>query len=198
MNRDGKEETGLNEPSQLKRVCVYCGSQDGQAAVYREVAWAVGQRLAQQGIEVVYGGGHVGLMGVVADAALSAGGRVIGVIPERLLEREVAYRGVTEMYVTQTMHERKARMMELSDAFVALPGGIGTLDELFEIWTWRQLGYHNKPVGLLNVAGYYDGLLGFLDRAVHERFLTPDCRALLMVETDFEKLLARLAASFVR
>jgi len=188
----------LSEPGQLKRVCVYCGSQVGQAAVYREVAWSVGQRLAQQGIEVIYGGGHVGLMGVVAEAALSAGGRVIGVIPERLLEREVAYREVTEMYVTRTMHERKARMMELSDAFVALPGGIGTLDELFEIWTWRQLGYHSKPVGLLNVAGYYDGLLGFLDRAVQERFLTPDCRDLLMVEKDFEKLLVRLSATFVR
>ncbi|WP_246604569.1 TIGR00730 family Rossman fold protein [Chloracidobacterium aggregatum] len=188
----------MNGSGQLKRVCVYCGSQTGQATAYREVAWSVGERLAQHGIEVVYGGGHVGLMGVVAEAALSAGGRVIGVIPERLLEREVAYREVTEMYVTRTMHERKARMMELSDAFVALPGGIGTLDELFEIWTWRQLGYHSKPVGLLNVAGYYDGLLGFLDRAVQEGFLTPDCRDLLMVETDFGKLLARLSVTIIR
>lgn len=188
----------MNQSGQLRRVCVYCGSQTGQAVVYREVAQSVGRCLAQQGIEVVYGGGQVGLMGLVAEAALAAGGRVIGVIPERLLEREVAYRGVTEMYVTRTMHERKARMMELSDAFVALPGGIGTLDELFEIWTWRQLGYHAKPVGLLNVAGYYDGLLDFLDRALQEGFLTPDCRALLMVEAVFEKLLARLALAIVR
>ncbi|MFQ3589698.1 MAG: TIGR00730 family Rossman fold protein [Chloracidobacterium sp.] len=180
---------------QLKRVCVYCGSQAGQAAIYRETAQAVGQYLAQQGIEVVYGGGSVGLMGVVASAVLSAGGRILGVIPERLMAREVAYVGVTDMYVTRTMHERKARMMELSDAFVALPGGIGTLDELFEIWTWRQLGYHTKPVGLLNVGGYYDGLLAFLDRAVREGFLTPDCRALLMVEGDVVPLLARLAAA---
>ncbi|OYT72992.1 MAG: Rossman fold protein, TIGR00730 family [Chloracidobacterium sp. CP2_5A] len=178
--------------SRLKRVCVYCGSQAARAAAYREAAQMVGKALAQRGIELVYGGGQVGLMGVVAAAALGAGGRVIGVIPERLLEREAAHLGVTEMYVTRTMHERKARMMELSDAFIALPGGIGTLDELFEIWTWRQLGYHAKPVGLLNVAGYYDGLLTFLDRAVEEGFLTPDCRALLLVETDFEALLARL------
>lgn len=160
--------------------------------MYRAVAQMVGRTLARRGIAVVYGGGQVGLMGLVAAAALAEGGCVIGVIPERLLEREVAYLGVTEMYVTRTMHERKARMMELSDAFVALPGGIGTLDELFEIWTWRQLGYHAKPVGLLNVAGYYDGLLAFLDHAVQEGFLTPDCRALLLVETDFETLLERM------
>ncbi len=182
----------------LKRVCVYCGSQTGQVAAYREVAQACGRRLARQGIEVVYGGGQVGLMGVVARAALAEGGRVIGVIPERLLAREVACREVTELYVVRTMHERKAQMMALADAFVALPGGIGTLDELFEIWTWRQLGYHAKPVGLLNVAGYYDGLLSFLDRAVAEGFLTPDCRALLMVETDFEALLAQMMASACR
>lgn len=155
----------------------------------------VGQTLARRGVEVVYGGGQVGLMGVVAAAALAAGGRVVGVIPERLLEREVAHLGLTQLYVTRTMHERKARMMELADAFVALPGGIGTLDELFEIWTWRQLGYHAKPVGLLNVAGYYDGLLAFLDRAVEEGFLTPDCRALLTTGTDVELLLERLASA---
>ncbi len=179
--------------SRLKRVCVYCGSQAGRSAAHRDVARAVGQALARRGIAVVYGGGQVGLMGVVAEAALAEGGRVIGIIPERLLEREVAHREVTELYVTRTMHERKARMMELSDAFVALPGGIGTLDELFEIWTWRQLGYHAKPVGLLNVAGYYDRLLSFLDHAVQEGFLTPDCRALLRAETSFEALLAGLA-----
>ncbi|MGQ9897829.1 MAG: LOG family protein [Acidobacteriota bacterium] len=178
-----------------KRICVYCGSQVGRPEVYRETAWLVGRWLGQHGIEVVYGGGHVGLMGVVAEAALSAGGRVIGVIPERLLEREVAYHEVTEMHVTRTMHERKARMMELSDAFMALPGGIGTLDELFEIWTWRQLGYHSKPVGLLNVAGYYDRLLDFLDLAVQEGFLISDCRALLLVETEIEKLTRRLVSA---
>ena len=152
----------------------------------------MGHTLAERGIRLVYGGGHVGLMGVLADAAMAAGGDVIGVITEGLQLREVGHKGLPELRVVPSMHERKAVMATLSEAFVALPGGAGTLDELFEAWTWTQLGIHRKPVGFLNTAGYYDPLLTFLDRAVAERFIRPDDRASLVVDTDPGGLLDRL------
>jgi uncharacterized protein (TIGR00730 family) len=152
----------------------------------------MGRTLAERGIRLVYGGGHVGLMGVLADSAMAAGGDVIGVITEGLQLREVGHKGLPELRVVPSMHERKAVMATLSEAFVALPGGAGTLDELFEAWTWTQLGIHRKPVGFLNTAGYYDPLLTFLDRAVAERFIRPDDRASLVVDTDPGALLDRL------
>jgi uncharacterized protein (TIGR00730 family) len=152
----------------------------------------MGRTLAERGIRLVYGGGHVGLMGVLADSAMAAGGDAIGVITEGLQLREVGHKGLPELRVVPSMHERKAVMATLSEAFVALPGGAGTLDELFEAWTWTQLGIHRKPVGFLNTAGYYDPLLTFLDRAVAERFIRPDDRASLVVDTDPGALLDRL------
>ena len=142
-------------------VCVYCGSRSGSEPMHAEAARVIGGEIGRRGWQLVYGGGHAGLMGVVADAALAAGARVIGVIPESLMGRELGHRGITELHVVQTMHERKMMMAERSDAFLAMAGGIGTFEELFEVWSWRQLGYHHKPLGLLNVAGYYDALLAF-------------------------------------
>jgi len=178
----------------VKRVCVFCGSSPGARPSYRDAAVALGTAIARRGLGLVYGGAHVGLMGVVADAALAAGGDVIGVLPRALQEKELAHQGLSALYVVESMHERKALMAELSDCFVALPGGIGTLEELFESWTWTQLGLHEKPCALLDVDGYYAPLQSFLDRAVTERFVRAEHRSMLLVERDAERLLDALAA----
>jgi len=178
----------------MKRICVFCGSNAGARSEYAEAARALATVLAERKLGIVYGGGNVGLMGVLADAALARGGEVIGVIPQKLVDKEVAHRGVTELLVVETMHERKALMNDLSDAFLALPGGFGTLDEFFEVLTWSQLGFHGKPCALLNVAGYYDGMLAMLDHAVTERFLRPAHRELVIADTDPLRLLQRLSA----
>jgi uncharacterized protein (TIGR00730 family) len=178
----------------MKRICVFCGSNAGARSEYAEAARALATVLAERKLGIVYGGGNVGLMGVLADAALARGGEVIGVIPQKLVDKEVAHRGVTELRVVETMHERKALMNDLSDAFLALPGGFGTLDEFFEVLTWSQLGFHGKPCALLNVAGYYDGMLAMLDHAVTERFLRPAHRELVIADTDPLRLLQRLSA----
>ena len=178
----------------MKRICVFCGSNAGARSEYAEAARALATVLAERKLGIVYGGGNVGLMGVVADAALARGGEVIGVIPQKLVDKEVAHRGVTELRIVETMHERKALMNDLSDAFLALPGGFGTLDEFFEVLTWAQLGFHGKPCALLNVAGYYDGMLAMLDHAVTERFLRPAHRELVIADTDPLRLLQRLSA----
>jgi hypothetical protein len=173
----------------VEAVCVFCGSSSGADPVYREAASHLGAEIARRGLELVYGAGDVGLMGVLADAALEAGGRVFGVIPQALVEREVAHRGLSELRVVGTMHERKALMADRAGAFVALPGGFGTLDELFEILTWAQLGIHRKPVGLLNVNGFFDPLLAWMDRCVAEGFLRPQHRQLLLVGREPGRLL---------
>jgi uncharacterized protein (TIGR00730 family) len=178
----------------MRRVCVYCGSSPGRDPAYREAAVALVRTLAARGLGVVYGGAHVGLMGVVADEALAAGAEVIGVIPQALVDREIAHTGLDDLRIVGSMHERKAQMAELADAFVALPGGLGTLEELFEVATWAQLGLHVKPCGLLNVLGYYDGLAGMLDHAVAERFLRPENRAIITVEADPGAMVDALAA----
>ena len=176
----------------MKRVCVFCGSNAGIRPEYGIAAQELAAVLARRGLGLVYGGGNVGLMGVLADSMLQAGGEVIGVIPQSLVAKEVAHRGVTELRIVDTMHQRKALMNELSDAFIALPGGFGTLDEFFEILTWSQLGIHAKPSGLLNVSGYYDSLLAMLDHAVTERLLRPAHRELVIADTDADSLLQRL------
>lgn len=173
----------------MKRICVFCGSKSGTDGVYREAADRLGQLLVEAGYGVVYGGGNVGLMGVLADTVLAAGGELIGVIPDALVSRELAHRGVTEMIVVEGMHLRKARMNELSDGFIALPGGFGTLEELFEVISWSQLDIHRKPVGLLNVGGYYDPLVRLLDRAVTEGFMKVEHRDLLLVAEEPKQLL---------
>lgn len=172
----------------MDRICVYCGSNVGSNQAYVEAARDLGALLAARDVGVVYGGASVGLMGTVADAALAAGGEVIGVIPEALEEREVAHQGV-DLRVVGSMHERKETFVTLSDGFIALPGGLGTLEELFEILTWAQLGIHDDPCGLLDVAGYYEGLVAFLDHAVEEGFVRPEHRDLLSVTDDPETLL---------
>lgn len=174
------------------RLCVFCGSSFGADEGYRAAAAAFGALLAQRRIELVYGGAHAGLMGVLADATLAGGGRVTGVIPEALMERELAHLGLTDLRVVRSMHERKALMAALSDGFVALPGGIGTLEELFEVWTWSQLGLHSKRCALLDVNGFYRGLAAFMDHVVHEGFLRPQQRQALIVEGDAEALLERM------
>lgn len=179
--------------SRITRICVFCGSSSGARSTYATAAHELGTLLARSGIELVWGGGNVGLMGVVADAVLEAGGRAIGVIPAALAERELAYLEASELHVVRTMHERKALMADLSDAFVALPGGMGTLDELFEILTWSQLGIHAKPVGLLDVDGYFEPLLAFLDRARDEGFVSPHHRGMLRVDTSAAGLIESLA-----
>lgn len=178
--------------SAIRTVCVYCGANAGVLPDYTDAARRTAALLTQNGITIVYGGGSVGLMGILADAALASGGSVIGVIPEHLTAREIAHDRLTELHVVGSMHERKALMMKLSDAFIAMPGGLGTLEELFEILTWGQLGLHAKPCGLLNVRGYYDPLVALLDRAVDQRFLRPEHRGLLLVENDVGRLLERL------
>jgi uncharacterized protein (TIGR00730 family) len=176
----------------LQRVCVFCGSQSGARPDYAEAARELGELLAGSGIGVVYGGGRVGLMGALADAALEAGGEVIGVIPRGLMEREVGHPRVTQLEVVDSMHHRKARMAELADAFIALPGGYGTLEELFEALTWCQLGIHAKPCGLLNVEGYFDGLQLQLERGVEDGLLRPLHAGLLLIDTDCSRLVDRL------
>ncbi len=178
---------------ELKRICVFCGSSSGTDPVYEDAAVVMGTALAEAGIELVYGGGAVGLMGVVADAAMAAGGRVIGVIPKGLFSREVGHDAISEMHHTATMHERKALMYELSDAFIALPGGLGTLDELFETMTWAQLGLHHKAVGLLDVQGYFDQLLDFLRTTVSTGFVKPQNVDMLVSDAAPAALLAKLA-----
>ena len=173
-------------------MCVYCGSRPGENPAFAEAAQAVGQWIGEHGGQLVYGGGRGGLMGVVADAARLAGGRVVGIIPQALVDKELANRLCDELHIVQTMHERKAMMAERSDAFIALPGGIGTFEELFEVWTWRQLGYHGKPLGLLNTAGYYDGLLAFLRTSVASGFMGDWQMALLQADTSAEPLLRHL------
>ncbi len=176
----------------IKRLCVFCGSSSGSSPAYREAAERLGRILLERGIGLVYGGGDVGLMGVLADTVLASGGEVIGVITRFLVEREVAHRGLTELRIVESMHERKAVMTEWSDAFVALPGGLGTMDEAFEALTWKQLDLHRKPVGLLNVRGYYDHLVRQLDHFVVEGFLSATNRELLIVDDDPARLLERI------
>jgi uncharacterized protein (TIGR00730 family) len=175
----------------MKRVCIYCGSSPGSLPEYAAAARICGTVLAQRGLGVVYGGGNVGLMGIVADAALAAGGEVIGVIPRQMVARELGHKGVTKLIPVNSMHERKQKMADLSDAFIALPGGIGTIEEVFEAFTWQQLGIHPKPVGLLNVAGYYDALIQFLAHMHGQRFLKPQQLDALIVENTLEPLLDR-------
>lgn len=175
-------------------ICVYCGSRSGDDPAFAAAARAIGRAIGERGWRLVYGGGRVGLMGEVANAALAAGAEVIGVIPYALVAREQGHGGLDELIVVDTMHERKRLMAEHSDAFAALPGGIGTFEELFEAWTWLQLGYHTKPVGVLNVAGYYDGLMNFLAHGVARGFMTTAQRELLRVEAEPGALLDRLAA----
>ena len=174
----------------MKSICVYCGSNAGNRPIYAERAVALGQRIAHEGLALVYGGGNVGLMGLAADAALAAGGEVIGVIPEQLVTWEVAHKGLTRLEVVANMHERKMRMFDLSDAFVALPGGFGTLDEMFEMLTWRQLGIGDKPCAFLDVDDFYAPLLQMIDRMVAERFLHPEQRADLWHGQDIGAMLA--------
>ncbi|MBC7482545.1 MAG: TIGR00730 family Rossman fold protein [Rhizobacter sp.] len=176
-------------------VCVYCGSRPGALPAFTDAAHAVGHEIGRRGWQLVYGGGRAGLVGVVADAALAAGSRVVGVIPQSLMGRELGHLGLTELHVVDTMHQRKMMMAERSDAFLALPGGIGTLEELFEVWSWRQLGYHDKPLGLLNVAGYYDRLLEFLELSVQQGFVATTQAELLVVETEPRIMLNRLVDS---
>jgi hypothetical protein len=173
-------------------IAVYCGSRFGDAPAFEAAARSLGRLIAEAGDMVVYGGGRVGLMGALADAALAAGGRVVGVIPQALMDREVGHLGLTELHVVQTMHERKQLMATRADAFVALPGGIGTLEELYEMWSWQQLGYHDKPVALLNVDGYYDALLAF-SRVMHARGFVSDAQFnALLIDDDAARLLARV------
>jgi uncharacterized protein (TIGR00730 family) len=178
----------------VERICVFCGASPGARREYAEAARELARLLTGEGISVVYGGGGVGLMGALADAVIAEGGELTGVIPRALVDREIAHRDVMDMRVVGSMHERKALMAELSDAFVALPGGIGTLEELFEVYTWAQLGLHRKPCALLNVEGYYDGIADFLAHAVSERFLREETRELLMIESDAATLIERLKA----
>jgi uncharacterized protein (TIGR00730 family) len=180
--------------TEIRRLAVFCGSNPGARPEYVEATRSFGRLLASRGIGIVYGGSNVGLMQALADAMLDDLGDIIGVIPRVLVEREVANKALTDLRIVDSMHERKAMMAELADGFVALPGGIGTLEEFFEIWTWAQLGMHDKPCGLLNVAGYFDPLLQFLDRAVAEKFVREVHRAMVVVESDPSKLLARFQA----
>ena len=177
----------------MRRVCVFCGSSVGAHPAYADAAEAMGALLARRRIGLVYGGGHVGLMGVVANAAMAAGGEVIGVIPQALADREIAHAGLTELHVVDSMHTRKAMMAELADAFIAMPGGVGTFEEFFEAVTWTQLGLHRKPCGLLNVNAFYSPLAAFIDQAVSEGFIKPVHRAAIVVDDDPARLLDTLA-----
>ena len=177
----------------MKRLAVYCGSASPSDPVYIESARAVGRTLAERGIGVVYGGGRLGLMGAIADSALEAGGDVIGIIPEALVAAEVAHKGLTELHVVGTMHQRKQAFTDLSDGFVNLPGGTGTMDELWEALSWAQIGYHAKPVGLLNVAGYYDHLIAFYEKMGEVGFLRPQHQGILLIDDDLDGLLAQMA-----
>lgn len=182
----------LKDYTAMKSICVYCGSSPGALKEYQDAAARLGEMLARERITMVYGGGNVGLMGITADAALSAGGTVIGVMPESLVRKEVAHRGLTELRVVNSMHERKLAMAELSEGFVALPGGIGTAEEILEAFTWSQLGIHLKPCGLLNVAGFFDGFVVQLQRMVRDRFLREEQLAQLIVEPRVEDLVTKV------
>ena len=175
----------------INTICIYCGSSSGRHETYDSAANALAEALVSRNIKLVYGGADIGLMGVVANQVLKLGGEVIGVIPKALALKEVAHKHLTQLHITESMHERKMMMAELSDGFIALPGGIGTLEELFEIWTWAQLGFHNKPCGLLNINGYYDSLIGFLDHVLAEQFVKKEHHAMLLVETNPNTLLDR-------
>ncbi|HKP84463.1 MAG TPA: TIGR00730 family Rossman fold protein [Blastocatellia bacterium] len=177
----------------MKRVCVYCGSSSGARPSYIEAARALGATLVRRGVGLVYGGAQVGLMGAVADTVLAGGGEVIGVMPEPLAAKEIAHAGLSDLRIVGSMHERKALMAELADAFIALPGGFGTLEEFCEIVTWVQLGLHRKPCGLLNVEGYYDGLLSFLDHAVAEGFIRPEYRSVVLTDSESDGLLEKFS-----
>jgi uncharacterized protein (TIGR00730 family) len=176
----------------LNRICVYCGSNPGNNPAHRAAAHDLGVFLASSDIVLVYGGGHVGLMGAVADGALSKGGEVVGVIPKSLMDKELGHGGVTKLHVVASMHERKQMMVDLSDGFIALPGGFGTLDELFETLTWLQLSFHDKPVGLLNVGGFFDGLIEFIHHMSRQGFLKPEHAACVLVDADPSRLLERM------
>ncbi len=178
-----------NSGRRIARICVYCGSSKGARPIYRETAAELGKELAKRGIGLVYGGAQIGVMGAVAEGARSAGGDVIGVIPETLMIKEVAHTGLSDLRVVPTMHDRKAMMAELADGFVALPGGCGTFEELFEVITWAQLGIHGKPCAILNIEGYFAPLIAMLDQGVRERFIRPDHRALLLVHTTIPEML---------
>lgn len=178
----------------MNNICVYCGSSPGRIEAYAEGARALAGALVARDIGLVYGGASIGLMGLMADTVLQLGGRAVGVIPQALARKEVAHKGLSELHITQSMHERKTLMAELSDGFIAMPGGIGTFEEIFEIWTWAQLGIHAKPCGLLNVAGYYDALTAFLDHAAAEQFLKPQHRSVLIVEQEPLALLDRFTS----
>ena len=184
----------MPQTSQPFSVCVYCGSRPGARPAYRALAEALGRAIGQRGWQLVYGGGRAGLMGRVADATLAAGGRVVGVIPDSLMRLEVGHAGLSELHVVQTMHQRKQLMAERSDAFIAMPGGIGTFEELFEVWTWRHLGYHDRPLGLLDTEGFWAPMLGFLQHAVTEGFMGADQMAMLHTDDQPERLLDKLAA----
>ncbi|MDP1685789.1 MAG: TIGR00730 family Rossman fold protein [Hydrogenophaga sp.] len=173
-------------------LCVYCGSRPGADPAFADTARAVGRWIGEHGGQLVYGGGRNGLMGIVADATMAAGGQAVGIIPKALVEREWAHHGCTELHVVDNMHERKRLMADKADAFLALPGGIGTFEEFFEVWAWRQLGYHDKPVGLLNVAGYYDGLMAFMRTGVEQQFMSGAQMELIRVDSDSAKLLPEL------
>jgi len=179
----------------MNKICLFCGSSQGVRSGYLDLARDFGTALASRGLDLVYGGARTGLMGAAADAALASGGRVIGVIPQSLADMEVAHAGLTELHLVNSMHERKALMADLSDGFAALPGGLGTLDEWFEIWTWAQLGFHHKPIGLLNFEGFFDPLLAFLDHLVAEGFVRPEHRAMAVVEREVGALLGRLMSA---
>lgn len=175
----------------MQSICVYCGSSIGAAPLYADAARALAREMVNDNIALVYGGGNVGLMGIIADEVLRLGGEATGVIPRALLDREVGHRGLTRLHIVKDMHERKAMMADLSDGFIAMPGGIGTLEELFEVFTWSQLGLHDKPIGLLNVDGFYDGLIHFMQHIVTERFLRPEQAALLLTDISPAALVAR-------
>ena len=177
----------------MKRICVYCGSSPGKISDYQEAAKILGKELAERGIGLVYGGASIGVMGTVADAVLEQGGEVFGVIPFVLAKREVAHKGLDELFVVNSMHERKAKMAELSDGFIALPGGWGTIEEIFEMLTWAQLGLHDKPCGLLNISSYYDHLFAFLEHAIDQRFVQQEFRPMIMMDQSASTLLDRFA-----
>ncbi|WP_304360544.1 TIGR00730 family Rossman fold protein [Collimonas fungivorans] len=180
----------------MKSLCVYCGSSPGATPVYAEAARGLAQAMVEQDIALVYGGGNVGLMGIIADEVLRLGGRATGVIPQALLQKELGHKGLTQLHIVKDMHERKAMMADLSDGFIAMPGGVGTLEELFEVFTWAQLGFHQKPIGLLNVDGFYDGLLQFIQHMVSQRFLKGEQAEILIAEAHGAELLQRFK-SFV-
>jgi len=180
------------------QIAVYCGSKTGHDPIYKELATELGQEMAARRHDLIYGGANVGLMGILADAVLAGGREVLGVIPKALVEREVAHQGLTDLQIVNTMHERKAAMSEPADAFVAIPGGPGTMEELFEVWTWQMLGYHQKPVAILNYKGYYDPLLIMIERMAEQGFSWADLTATLIIETTVIDLLDRLESRILR